>query len=371
MALLDDYIKDLAPLVNLDCGTCNTAGVTRAAEIMKGYFESIGFTCELIDLGPKAGRGLLARNKPHADRYDVLLNGHLDTVFADGTAAARPFSIDGDFAHGPGCADCKGGILAAYYACKTARPKDLERLSICCAFNPDEEIGSTSSHEWLASIGARSKCALIVECARADGELVRSRKGVADLKVVFRGRSAHAGNNPQDGANANVAAMRFSLACYELADPAKGTTVNPGIIAGGTATNVIPDSCEVRFDLRYCFDKDGSDLENQIFELAERSWAPGVSQTVELLGFTPAMPLSDDAKALTAKITEAAKMTGFEAKFVDAGGGSDGNRIAKAGIPVIDGCGPAGACFHTEREYLRLDTVEERVKMLTNFFSLL
>ena len=165
--------------------------------------------------------------------------------------------------------------------------------------------------------------------------------------------------------------MRFSLACYELADPSKGTTVNPGIIAGGTATNVIPDSCEVRFDLRYCFDKDGSDLENQIFELAERSWAPGVSQTVELLGFTPAMPLSDDAKALTAKITEAAKMTGFEAKFVDAGGGSDGNRIAKAGIPVIDGCGPAGACFHTEREYLRLDTVEERVKMLTNFFSLL
>ena len=152
---------------------------------------------------------------------------------------------------------------------------------------------------------------------------------MADLKVVFRGRSAHAGNNPQDGANANVAAMRFSLACYELADPAKGTTVNPGIIAGGTATNVIPDSCEVRFDLRYCFDKDGSDLENQIFELAERSWAPGVSQTVELLGFTPAMPLSDDAKALTAKITEAAKMTGFEAKFVDAGGGSDGNRIAK------------------------------------------
>ena len=76
MALLDDYIKDLAPLVNLDCGTCNTAGVTRAAEIMKGYFESIGFTCELIDLGPKAGRGLLARNKPHADHYDVLLNGH-------------------------------------------------------------------------------------------------------------------------------------------------------------------------------------------------------------------------------------------------------------------------------------------------------
>ena len=338
---------------------------------MKRHFESIGWEAELVDLDPTAGRGLICRNKPGSTECDVIFNAHLDTVFPDGTAAARPFSIEGTTAHGPGCSDCKSGVLAIFYACRNARPEDLERLSVWCVFNPDEELGSRASKEWLRELSTHAKAALVFEAARAGGELVRSRKGSSNIRFTFKGLTAHAGNNPQDGANANVAAMRFSLACYELADPAKGTTVNPGIIAGGTATNVIPDSCEVRFDLRYCFDKDGSDLENQIFELAERSWAPGVSQTVELLGFTPAMPLSDDAKALTAKITEAAKMTGFEAKFVDAGGGSDGNRIAKAGIPVIDGCGPAGACFHTEREYLRLDTVEERVKMLTNFFSLL
>ena len=371
MALLNDYLKDLAPLVNLDAGTYNTAGVTRAAEIMKGYFESIGFTCDLVDLGPKAGRGLIARNKPEANHYDVLLNGHLDTVFPDGTAAARPFSVDGSFAHGPGCADCKGGILAAYYACKTARPEDLERLSICCAFNPDEEIESPSSHAWLAEVGAKAKCALIVEGARANGELVRSRKGVCELKVVFHGKAAHAGNNPYDGANANVAAMRFCLACYELADKTVGTTVNPGVIRGGTVANVIPDTCEVRLDLRYPFDKDYDALMEKINALLEKTWADGVTQTVENLGAMPAMPLSENTLELTRKITEAARMTGFEAKFVDAGGGSDGNRIAKAGIPVVDGCGPAGACFHTEREYLRLDTVEERIKMITNFFQLI
>ena len=369
MALIDDYLKDLAPLVNLDCGSQSPAGVTRAAEIMKGYFDSIGFTTELVDLGPEVGHGLIARNKPDADHIDVLMNGHLDTVFPDGTAAKRPLSIDGDHAHGPGCSDCKGGVLAAYWACKLARPEDLKRLSICCAFNPDEEIGSGASHRWLASIGAKSKCALIVEAARANGELVRSRKGVGDYTVRFHGRAAHAGNNPEAGANANVAAMRFALAAYELADKKIGTTVNPGVIQGGTAPNVIPEEALVRLDTRYWFDADGDALDKKIRELASRTWVEGVTQELSA-SCGPAMPLSDATRALVEKINAAAREAGFEATWVDAGGGSDGNRIAKAGIPVVDGCGPAGAGFHTDREYLRLDTVEERIRMLVNFFKL-
>ena len=95
MSVLNDYLNDLAPLVNLDAGTANTAGVTRAAEIMKAHYESIGFTCELVDLGPEVGRGLIARNKPLADHYDVLMNAHLDTVFPDGFAlkATRPMVL--------------------------------------------------------------------------------------------------------------------------------------------------------------------------------------------------------------------------------------------------------------------------------------
>ena len=98
MTMLQEYLKKLEPLVNLDCGTHNQAGVTRAAEIMKGYFESIGFTCEIIDLGPTVGKGLLARNKPEADHYDVMLNGHLDTVFnelnADSYVVESPDAIE-------------------------------------------------------------------------------------------------------------------------------------------------------------------------------------------------------------------------------------------------------------------------------------
>lgn len=370
MSILEDYLKDLAPLVNLDCGSNNPAGVRRAAEIMQGYFDSIGFTTELVDLGSKAGPGLIARNKPDAEHIDVLFNGHLDTVFPDGTAAARPLTIDGDRAHGPGCSDCKSGVLAAYWACKLARKEDLDRLSICCAFNPDEELGSPSSHEWLASIGAKAKCALIFEAARAGGELVRSRKGVCEYRITFHGKNAHAGNNPQDGANANVAAMRFALAAYALANPEIGTTVNPGVIHGGTAANVIPNECTLAIDIRYRFDKDWTDLDEKFMAMLKETWAEGVTQELTWRVGMPAMPPSDSTQALADRITEAARMAGFDAKWVDAGGGSDGNRIAKAGIPVVDGCGPAGGGFHTDKEFLRLDTVEERIQMLVNFLKL-
>ena len=371
MTILQDYLRDLEPFVNIDCGSANKAGVTRCAEMMKALFESIGFTCELVDLGPDVGRALLARNKPEAEGFDVMMNAHLDTVFPDGTAAARPLRIEGDRAYGPGCSDCKGGALAMYYACKTADPADLERLSICCAFNPDEEVGSNASTAWLSSLGARSKYVLVFEAARAGGELVRSRKGVASYRVEFKGVAAHAGNNPQDGANANIAAMRFSLAAAGLADPKLGTTVNPGVIKGGTVSNVISDRCTVEIDTRYWFDEHHEKLDAELKSLAAAVWAPGVTQTFEMLNHSPAMPLSERTKNLVALITRAAELEGFEATWIDAGGGSDGNHIAETGVPVIDGCGPAGGCFHSDKEFLRLDTVEERIGMVRRFFSLI
>ncbi len=371
MTVLNNYLEDLAPLVNLDAGTANTAGVTRAAEIMKAHFESIGFTCELVDLGPEVGKGLIARNKPEADYYDVLMNAHLDTVFPDGTAAARPFKVEGNRAYGPGCSDCKGGVLAIFYALKAARPEDLARLSICVCYNPDEETGSKHSAKWLCQHGAKAKHVLIFEAARAGGKLVRSRKGVQSFRVTFKGKASHAGNNPKDGCNANIAAMKFSLAAYELANETKGTTVNPGVIHGGTVPNVIPEDCYVEIDTRFWFDPDGAELRAQIEALAKETFVEGVTQTIAVKNYSPAMPLSDDTKDLVAKITEAARLEGFTAEWVDAGGGSDGNHIAETGVPVVDGCAPDGGAFHSDKEFLSLDTVEERIRMVSRFLTLI
>ena len=339
MSVLDSYMKDLAELVNKDRGTANIAGVTEAAKIMKGHLESIGFKADLVDLGPNAGNGLFATNKPNADRYDVLFNAHLDTVFPDGTAAARP--------------------------------EDLERLSIAVALNPDEETGSKASSAWLKSIAAKSSRALVFEAARAGGQLVRSRKGSTNYVVTFHGKASHAGNAPYKGANANIAAMRFALAAAGLADVDKGTTVNPGVIEGGSAPNVISEKCVVKLDTRYWNNEDDKYLDDGINKLAAAVWAPGVTQTIERVSHSNAMPLSDATKELVAQITEAAKLEGFDIDWVDAGGASDGNHMAEAGLPVIDGCGPAGGEFHCDREFLRLDTVEERIRMITRFLSLI
>lgn len=369
MTMLEEYVRDLAELVNRDCGTTNCAGVTSAAEVMKRHFESIGWEAQLVDLGPTAGKGLVCKNKPGSTECDVILNGHLDTVFPDGTAAARPFSIEGTTAHGPGCSDCKSGVLAIFYACKHARPEDLERLSVWCVFNPDEELGSRASKDWLKELATHAKAGLIFEAARAGGELVRSRKGSCGVKFTFKGKTAHAGNNPKDGLNANVAAMRLALAAYDLNDFERGTTVNPGIIQGGTGGNIISDHAEVTLDLRFWNDDDGRELISAINALADKTWVEGVTQTAEQLFYIPAMPLSPKTKALVEKIDDAAREAGFEAQWVDAGGASDGNHMAEAGIPVVDGCGPAGGGFHSEREFLRLETVEERIIMIVNLLK--
>ena len=121
MSMLEEYVRDLAELVNRDCGTTNCAGVTSAAEVMKRHFESIGWEAELVDLGPTAGRGLICRNKPGSTECDVIFNAHLDTVYPDGTVAQRPFRVEDGTVYGQGCADCKAGVIAIFHALKNAR----------------------------------------------------------------------------------------------------------------------------------------------------------------------------------------------------------------------------------------------------------
>ena len=134
--MLETYLQDLAEVVNLDCGSANCEGVTKVANIMKRHFDSIGFATELVDLGPKAGKGLFATNKPGAEKFDIMFNAHLDTVFPDGTAAARPFKVEDGKVTGPGCADCKAGVIAIFHALKNARKEDLDRLAIAVCYNP-------------------------------------------------------------------------------------------------------------------------------------------------------------------------------------------------------------------------------------------
>ena len=372
MFCLNDYLRDLQEVVDLDCGSSNCTGVTRAAEIMKRRFDAIGFAAELVDLGSQAGRGLFAVNQPNADHYDVLFNAHLDTVYPDGTAALRPFTVDKERISGAGCADCKAGVVAIFHAIKKARPQDINRLSIAVAYNPDEEISSVSSGAWLSSLAQKSRLAVVCEPGRPNGAFVRSRKGRAVWEVVFRGVAAHAGNNPQDGRSAILAAARFTLEVNQLQDySGKGTSVNVGVIHGGTVCNTVPDLCKLTIDRRCYRDEDGQAIDDAIQALARRSCVDGIHVEAKRLSLTPAMPYSEKNRPLIELVNEAARLEGFEAQWADAGGGSDANRIAAAGTPVIDGAGPAGGGFHSANEYLLILTIEPRVRVLSRLLTLL
>ena len=233
--MLETYLKDLEEVVNIDCGSNTCDGVTRVAEIMKRHYDEIGFATELVDLGDKAGRGLFATNKPGAEKFDIMFNAHLDTVYPDGTVAQRPFRVEDGTVYGPGCADCKAGVIAIFHALKNARKEDLDRLAIAVCYNPDEEVSSLSSREWLATMAKKARRAVVSEPGRASGAFVRSRKGRSVWDVTFHGVAAHAGNNPQDGRSAILAAARFTIEVTKLQDlEGKGTSVTVGVIQGGT-----------------------------------------------------------------------------------------------------------------------------------------
>lgn len=369
--MVQEYLKDLEKVVNVDCGTATIVGVKQVAETFKKHYEDMGFTVKLVDLGDKVGPGLFATNKPDAERYDVMLNAHLDTVFPEGTVAQRPMTIKGDRAYGPGVLDCKAGAMTIVYALKNLPKETLDKLAILVACNPDEETGSVSSHDWLKECAAKSDRALIFEPAREGGELVCARKGSSTYRITFHGVSAHAGNNPERGCDAIYAMVQFIMAVKQLADWDRGITLNFGAIKGGTVANVVADFAETELDLRVWNDEDYDEINAKIMQLAQQEWVKGVTQEIVEKNHHAAMPLSEATKAMAGLIEEAAKLEGYDIAWMKAGGASDGNTTASMGVPTLDGLGPVGGGMHCDKEYLEINSIEKHIKVAERFFKLI
>ena len=165
---LNEYLEELRPLIDVDCGTYTLDGIEFIASQFEAKFQALsGWSVERIDCG-KAGVGLEIRNKPQAEQIDVMLVGHMDTVFPVGTAELRPMSLDQDKAYGPGVSDMKSGLLNIVYAMRNLDQAVLDKLSICICMNPDEETGSLDSVEWIQSVAKQAKNVLVAEAARAE-----------------------------------------------------------------------------------------------------------------------------------------------------------------------------------------------------------
>ena len=294
----------------------------------------------------------------------VVMTGHYDTVYP----ASSPFQTvvrrDDGALHGPGVADMKGGIsvlMAALEAFETHPGRDAVGWTVL--ISPDEEIGSLASAPLLAELGRKGHLGLTYEPAMPDGSLAGARKGSANYHLVVKGRSAHAGRAFHEGRNAVAGAAAIGWALHGLNGRREGVTVNLGRIAGGSPSNVVPDTAVIRFNVRVP-DKAAADwIEAAVAEIA--AVPPFEGLTLHLHGgFTrPPKPLDASQQALMQVVTEAGELLGQPIAFKSSGGVCEGNNLHAAGLPNIDTLGVRGGDIHSEAEYAWPESFVERAQL--------
>ncbi|MGY3904848.1 M20 family metallopeptidase [Aeromonas lusitana] len=361
---LDDYLANLAPLINLDCGTRTPAGVAKVADIMTEKYQAIGWQVVRHQFADECGPCLEATNAPSATHYDVMLVGHMDTVFPEGTAAKRPLKVEGNQAFGPGVSDMKSGLLSTWYALKGMDPAVLAKLKVLVCCNCDEEIGSPWSKDWLVEKAKQSACVLVAEAARPSGDLISARKGNAKYRIRFHGKASHAGSALAEGVSAITELANWVLAINEQVNMETGTTMNVGVVQGGTGVNVVPDFAEAIVDLRFWSNDEAAAVHDRLGFMAKNPFLAGCRVEVERQTFKPAMRPSADTQALMALVEAAGQEEGIPFNWLEAGGGSDANFTAAAGVPSLDGFGPMGGGFHSDSEFLLLESIEPRIRLL-------
>ena len=212
---LEEYLRDLRTLVDIDCGTYLPDGVNRVVDHLEQRFRSQGWALERVAHEPPPGSqrlgDLLVATIAGDGANRILLVGHTDTVFPDGTAAARPFRADGGRASGPGVSDMKGGLLLGLYAVRALRDANAAGFaSVTYVCNPDEEIGSPWSGPEILTRARSADACFVLEAARENGDIVSARKGVVDVRLIVHGRAAHAGVEPERGRSAALQAAHGS-----------------------------------------------------------------------------------------------------------------------------------------------------------------
>jgi glutamate carboxypeptidase len=374
--MVDDFVAELRSLVDLDCGTYLPEGVNRVADHLQDRFAAAGWQVERIAHHPSAGGAQLGDalvatlEGARSGGRRVLLVGHMDTVFPAGTAAERPFRIEGSRAFGPGVSDMKGGLLGGLYAVSSLQQIGFDDFgSITYVCNPDEEIGSPFSGPLIKEHAANVDACFVLEGARENGDIVSARKGVADIRIALHGRAAHAGVEPERGRSAVLQAAHTTIALHELNGRWPGVTVNVGVIQGGTRPNVVAERCELQVDVRSPQAATFEDALAEVDRIATRTVVPDVSAEVTRMAGFPPMEKTAGTARLAELAASIAGELGFELRDAATGGASDANPVAGMGVPVLDGLGPIGGSDHAPGEWLDLDSVVPRVTLLAGLIA--
>jgi glutamate carboxypeptidase len=365
------FLAELEALVKIDCGSYTPAGVNRVADAVEGSLRELGAAVERIPHEPSGGTpqfGDLVIARLAGDGPRILLLGHMDTVFDEGTAEARPFRVEGDRALGPGTSDMKGGLLAGLHALAALAGIGL-RPTVTFVANPDEEIGSPFSGPHIRRLAGEHDAALVLEGARANGDIVSARKGIADLEVTLVGRAAHAGVEPEKGRSAILAAAHQVVALHELNGRWPSVTLNAGVIRGGTRLNVVAETCVLELDLRAATVAEFEAAAAEVERIVTHPVIDGVQASVRSVASHQPMEKTPATARLADLARGIAVELGFELDDAATGGASDANTTAAAGVPTLDGLGPVGGDDHSVDEWLDLSSVVPRTTLLAGMIA--
>ena len=363
-----EFLEDLAALVNVDCGTHNKAGVDYVGRWIGARCAAWDWQVERFPLTNQGDCWLARLHGEGAGR--ILLMGHLDTVYPDGTAAARPMRFDGSKIIGPGVCDMKGGLLVGMYALRALQRANFHDFAeIAFFFNSDEEVGSPASRPIYEPIARGRDSALVLESARANGDIVSARKGSGEFYLRVTGKAAHAGVEPEKGANAVVEVAHQILMLQELNGLAAGVTVNPGVVGGGTVSNVVPAEAWVIIDVRATDPTGAEAITEALSKLPTRLTLPGTGAEISGAFSYPPMARTPAVSFLASLARDSAQELGFEINDVATGGASDANVLASLGLPVLDGLGPIGGLDHSPDEYIEADSFVPRAALVAGLIQ--
>jgi len=381
----------LVGLVDRNSYSQNAKGLAEVGRTLRRVFEKLGadtfeaspadsasaMVGEIVDgPAPVAVPQTLVWRKHHVgapgekSRLRVLLVIHYDTVYPPVEPAAKGVFDGPGIYKGPGAADAKGGIVVLLYSLLALEASAWAgKIAWTVALNPDEEIGSPTSSAKLVELAEQHDLALVFEPAPTHQTMAVARKGSGNFQAIFKGRSAHAGREIEKGRNAVLAAARFALdATAAVMTMGNGATLNVGKITGGGPVNVVPDSAAVEFNVRATTPAQAEAVEKKLAALIDQAQrVEGIS--AELRGAFTSPPWVQSAAGLAyfEKLQACGRELGLSLEGMTSGGASDANKIAIAGIPVLDSLGPVGGAIHSPEEYVEVKTLVERAKLVAAF----
>ena len=370
-SLRQQIVHHLKNMVDINSNSANTDGLTRMAQAI----ETVASDHEILFTRvPVAGKKtgpfhLLYDGVGKSAEYFYGFIGHFDTVHLPESDFSKA-TVQGERIYGPGVLDMKGGIVTALYSVIIAQQLMNKPIPVKIIFNCDEEIGSPDSKILIEKSFTGAAGVFVFEPAKGDHRgLVVARKGILMGRMEVTGIPAHAGENPEAGADAILEAARKIEALHRLNDSSTGTVVTVGKIIGGNASNQIPDHCTCEIDVRVQSSLEEEKVKRKIEAIMKTSTVRGTRTQYTLGCARPPFEADDNSQLLLQRYKKAADAFHLQTETFQTGGGSDANFTAAQGIPTLDGLGPSGHGPHTNEEYINEKSLWDAICVFTLFLG--